>query len=86
MGRRGSAGAMLAVMALPVAGQAPPGGVARLASGRPNLSGIWQALNEANFDVQAHAARPAMALRAGPFGPVPAAPACLQRRWPRRDG
>jgi hypothetical protein len=27
--------------------------------GKPNLSGIWQANNEANWDLQAHAARPA---------------------------
>jgi hypothetical protein len=26
--------------------------------GRPNLSGIWQAVNEANWDIQAHEARP----------------------------
>jgi hypothetical protein len=64
---------MLAVMALPVAGQAPASGVPRLADGRPDLNGIWQALNEANYDIQLHVARPAMALRAGPYGPVPAA-------------
>ncbi|HYA17881.1 MAG TPA: hypothetical protein VEF06_10460, partial [Bryobacteraceae bacterium] len=34
---------------------------------------IWQALNEANYDLQAHMARPALALRPGPYGPVPAA-------------
>jgi len=69
----GAAGAALAILALPVAGQAPPG-VPRLANGKPDLSGVWQALNEANFDIQMHVARPAMALRAGPYGPVPAAP------------
>src|ERR1700724_4162735 len=42
--------------------------------GRPGLNGIWQALNEANYDIEAHVARPAMALRPGPFGPVPAVP------------
>jgi hypothetical protein len=43
----------------------------RLPDGRPDLNGIWQALNEANFDLEAHTARPAMALRAGPYGPLP---------------
>jgi hypothetical protein len=70
----GAVGAALAILALPVAGQGPSSGVPRLANGKPDLNGIWQALNEANFDIQMHAARPAMALRAGPYGPVPAAP------------
>jgi hypothetical protein len=39
----------------------------RTADGRPDLNGIWQALNTANYDIQAHAARPAMAV-------TPAAP------------
>jgi hypothetical protein len=41
--------------------------------GKPDLNGIWQVLNEANYDLEAHVARPALALRAGPYGPVPAA-------------
>jgi hypothetical protein len=45
----------------------------RLPDGHPDLNGIWQALNTANYDIQTHVARPAMALRAGPYGPVPAA-------------
>jgi len=40
--------------------------------GKPDLNGIWQALNEANYDLEAHGARPALALRQGPYGPVPA--------------
>jgi hypothetical protein len=27
--------------------------------GKPDLNGIWQALNEANYDIEAHVARPA---------------------------
>jgi hypothetical protein len=38
------------------------------------LNGIWQALNTANYDLQAHTARPAMATRTSPAGPVPAVP------------
>jgi hypothetical protein len=45
----------------------------RLSSGRPDFNGIWQALNTANYDIEAHMARPAMAVRPGPYGPVPAA-------------
>jgi hypothetical protein len=55
-----------------VAQQAPF--VPRNAGDKPDLNGIWQALNEANYDLEAHVARPAMALRPGPYGPVPAAP------------
>jgi hypothetical protein len=31
-------------------------------------------MNEADYDLEAHDARPAMAVRPGPYGPVPAAP------------
>jgi hypothetical protein len=40
--------------------------------GRPDLNGVWQVLNTANYDIEPHSARPAMSLRAGPAGPVPA--------------
>jgi hypothetical protein len=42
--------------------------------GKPNLNGIWQTLNEANYDLEGHMARPAMALVPGHSSPVPAAP------------
>jgi hypothetical protein len=44
----------------------------RTADGHPDMNGIWQALNEANWDIQMHVARPALAVRPGPYGPVPA--------------
>src|SRR5580704_13105801 len=46
----------------------------RADGGHPDLNGIWQTMNEADYDLEAHVARPAMALRQGPFGPVPSAP------------
>lgn len=46
-------------------------GLPRTADGRPNLNGVWQALNTANFDLEPHTARAAMALRPGPLTPVP---------------
>ncbi len=65
---------LLATLATPLSGQAPAAYRApRSADGHPDLNGIWQANTEANFDLEAHMARPAMALRAGPYGPVPAA-------------
>src|SRR3954463_16352253 len=69
-----TSGAFVATWATPLSGQAPATYRApRAADGHPDLNGIWQANTEANFDLEAHMARPAMALRAGPYGPVPAA-------------
>jgi hypothetical protein len=70
----GIVGAVLAVTALPVAGQAQAYRPPRLADGHPDLNGIWQAITEANWDIQMHAARPALALREGPYGLVPDTP------------
>jgi hypothetical protein len=61
------------VSAVLAAGQTAAYRAPRADGGKPDLNGIWQAINEANYDLQAHTARPAMALRAGPYGPVPAA-------------
>jgi hypothetical protein len=69
-----AASAAILTLTIPVAGQAPAYRAPRLADGHPDMNGLWQALNEANFDLEAHDARPAMALRSGPYGPVPAAP------------
>jgi hypothetical protein len=41
-------------------------------NGKPDLNGIWQTINAANWDIQAHSARPALAMRPGPVVPVPA--------------
>jgi hypothetical protein len=46
---------------------------ARIA-GKPNLNGIWQALNTANYDILSHQAKAALQMRPGPVVPIPAAP------------
>ena len=67
--------AFVSTMVAPVSGQqAPAYRAPRGADGHPDLNGIWQALNEANYDVEMHMARPALQTRPGPYGPVPAPP------------
>ena len=63
--------AALQIGATPAAGQGDAYKAPRTADGKPNLNGIWQALNTANWDLQTHAAR------GGPvaLGAVGAAPA-----------
>ena len=56
---------------LEVTGQSRTGTVPRL-NGKPDLNGIWQTINTANWDIQAHSARPALAMRPGPVVPIPA--------------
>ena len=50
---------------LPIAGQARAYRAPRTADGKPNLNGIWQAINEANWDIEAHAAAPGMVRELG---------------------
>ena len=38
----------------------------------PDLNGIWQALNSANYNLEMHTAKHSMQLREGPMGPVAA--------------
>src|SRR5438477_12002066 len=66
------AGLVLAV-AVPLWGQGSTSRTPRAEGGKPDLNGVWQVLNEANYDLEGHSARAAMALRPGPYGPVPAA-------------
>src|SRR2546430_17594173 len=66
------AGVVLAIAA-PLCGQSATYRAPRAEGGKPDLNGVWQVLNEANYDLEGHSARPAMALRPGPYGPVPAA-------------
>jgi hypothetical protein len=66
----GAVAATLALSALPAAAQtaykAPRG-----PDGHPNLSGIWQALNTANYDLEAHMARAGLVVQMGAIGAEP---------------
>jgi len=64
--------ALLWLRSPPVAGQTEPYQAPRTADGRTDLNGIWQAVNTAHYDLQAHPARPALALiPARPHAGVP---------------
>jgi hypothetical protein len=67
-------GAALALAGLPAAGQTPAYRAPRGPAGKPNLNGIWQAVNTANWDIQTHAARPALMTVPGALAPIPAPP------------
>ncbi len=70
--------AVVSVSVTGTEGQAQTTGSARTVDDRPDFSGIWQANNEAHWDLQAHAARPGAVMQEGvypyPYAQVPAAP------------
>jgi hypothetical protein len=44
----------------------------RTAGGKPDFTGVWQVLNTANQNLEAHSGRAAQVMREGPVVPVPA--------------
>ena len=64
----------------PVAtGQSRTGTIPRL-GGKPDMNGIWQAINTANWDIQAHSAKAALAMRPGPVAGAGQRSAGVRRR------
>ena len=51
---------------------AAPAKIPRTPDKRPDLNGVWQVLNTANWDIEPHGPRAALAFRPGPVVPVPA--------------
>ena len=64
--------AFIAVAGRSTQGQAPAAGLPRTPDGKPNLNGIWQALNTANWDIQDHAAKAGPVIALGASFSVPA--------------
>jgi len=73
-------GAVISVAVAGIAGQGEvqPTRPVQTPDGRPNFNGVWQANNEAHWDLEAHEALPGMVTQQGVYGfeyaRVPAAP------------
>ena len=78
---------MLWVREQPTAGQTDVYRAPRTADGAPDLNGVWQALNTANWDLQDHAARPSPVVAMGARGAIPAGQAdrCVGKRHVSSD-
>ncbi len=72
VGRRAWGLALACTVLLPLALTAQTADIPRTASGHPDFNGIWQALGNAYWDIEPHAARAALAMQPGPVVPVPA--------------
>jgi len=81
--------ALFTARVAPVAGQGSSGGqtaraqngsgaVPRASSGKPDFSGIWQTLNTANWDLQAHAARRGAVVALGAAFSIPPGPGVVE--------
>jgi hypothetical protein len=64
--------ALIALAGRSTSGQAQAGGIIRGSDGKPNMNGIWQALNTANWDIQDHPARMGPVISLGASFSVPA--------------
>ena len=62
---------LFCLSAIPAAAQSRPSTIGRTADGKPDLNGIWQAFNDANWNVEPHTAGPAPNLSTGAIGATP---------------
>jgi hypothetical protein len=69
--------AILFLAAIPVSGQ-PASQPRRLADGKPDLNGIWQALNTADWDLEEHTARAGLVVALGAEGAEPGGPGVVE--------
>src|ERR1041385_5997983 len=56
----------------------PVSRIARMPDGKPNLNGIWQAMNTANWDLEAHSARQGLVVALGAIGAEPGGPGVVE--------
>jgi hypothetical protein len=62
---------VLSLAVSPTAGQAPAAGAVQRIAGKPNMTGLWQALNDGNWDLQDHSAAPGPFYQLGAAGAMP---------------
>src|SRR6266566_3238126 len=62
----------LSFVLTPRSGEAQARKAQRMPDGKPNLNGVWQAMNTANWDIQDHGARPGPVAALGASFSVPA--------------
>jgi hypothetical protein len=88
------AGAVIATTLAPsTRAQSSPATIPRLADGKPNLNGIWQVSNTANWNILAHQARPGPVTALGAAFSVPGGLGVVEgneipykpEAWARRD-
>ena len=69
------------IMVVPGNGQTPAAGaprIPRMTDGKPNLTGLWQALGTAYWDIRDHSAQPGPFFQLGAIGAMPAGPGIVE--------
>jgi hypothetical protein len=62
---------MMVLLAVPAFGQSQASRIPRMPDGKPNLTGLWQALGTAHWDIRDHSAQPGLVVQLGAAGAIP---------------
>src|SRR5438093_6306424 len=71
----------VALLVISIYGQTPApraANIPRMADGKPNLTGLWQALGTAYWDIRDHSAQPGPFFQLGAIGAMPAGPGIVE--------